>query len=170
MGAQTRANLLRFIGDLKVQTVNNNRRRIRSIVGISENNDIAPPGGVVSIATFFAQASGHALRYPTLVCIQLAPMTWVPLEWCEVVEGQPYRKTLSEDQTRRLIAFSRLIPDVRLQSIRNGLQVLGYSQSPCLQELGMKVDPNPMTIAGRILPTPTLACRRNATIQPRNGQ
>ncbi|KAG9024850.1 hypothetical protein FS837_005160 [Tulasnella sp. UAMH 9824] len=101
---------------------------------------------------------------------KVAPMTWVPLECCEVVEGQYYRNTLSEDQTRRLIAFSRLIPDVRLQTIRNGLQALGYSQSPYLQELGMKVDPNPMTLAGRILPTPTLACGENSAIQPRNGR
>lgn len=34
----------------------------------------------------------------------------------------------------------------------------------------MNVDPNPMTIKGRILPAPTLRFGRNVTIQPRDGR
>ncbi|KIO29145.1 hypothetical protein M407DRAFT_21715 [Tulasnella calospora MUT 4182] len=114
--------------------------------------------------------TGHRLRYPNLICVQLSRTAWVPLERCEVVQGQFYRKTLTPDQTGHMIEFSRLRPDIRLQNIRNGLQVLGYSNSTCLQEFGITVDPNPMTIAGRMLPTPTLIYGKNTIIQPRNGQ
>ncbi|KAG9029601.1 hypothetical protein FS837_003509, partial [Tulasnella sp. UAMH 9824] len=69
-----------------------------------------------------------------------------------------------------MVEFSRLRPEGRLQSIRNGLQVLGYGSTPCLQELGVSVDPNPMAIEGRILPKPTLLYGKGATVQPRNGQ
>lgn len=48
--------------------------------------------------------------------------------------------------------------------------MLQYSSSTYLQDFGIDVDPNPMTIKGRILPTPTLMYGQNASIQPRDGQ
>ncbi|KAG8918308.1 hypothetical protein FRC01_001932 [Tulasnella sp. 417] len=122
-----------------------------------------------ALETLITQAGGDRLNYPTLVCVQLSQAVWAPLECCEVTPGQFYNKALSPDQTRQMIEFSTLRPDGRLRSIRNGLQALGYNNNPCLQEFGMSVERNPMTIAGRILPTPTLIYGRNATIQPRNG-
>ncbi|KIO16424.1 hypothetical protein M407DRAFT_33925 [Tulasnella calospora MUT 4182] len=170
--ARTRRELLKFIRGLMVRTTGSG---IRSIKDISEKGAdtitfISDAGIATSISTYFTQMTGHALNYPTLICVQLSKTAWVPLEHCEVIQGQFYRKTLTPDQTKHMIEFSTLRPDVRLQSIRNGLQVLGYSNSPCLQEFGVKVDPNPMTITGRILPTPTLLYGKNATIQPLNGE
>lgn len=88
-----------------------------------------------------------------------------------------------------MVEFSTLRPEERLRNIRNGLQVsyiffvrlsveiyaaifqvLRYGNSAYLQDFGINVDANPMTIKGRILPPPTLTYGRNQTIQPRDGQ
>ncbi|KAG8942580.1 Eukaryotic translation initiation factor 2C [Tulasnella sp. 408] len=69
-----------------------------------------------------------------------------------------------------MVEFSTLRPDARLRNIRNGLQQLSYGNSAYLQDFGINVDANPMTIKGRILPTPTLMYGRNSSIVPRDGQ
>lgn len=55
--------------------------------------------------------------------LQLGKSAMMPMELCEVVPGQFYRKTLTPDQTKHMVEFSTLKPHARLQNIRQGLQV-----------------------------------------------
>ncbi|KAG8922787.1 hypothetical protein FRC01_013599 [Tulasnella sp. 417] len=123
----------------------------------------------IFVAAYF-QAAGRPLRYPSLVCVQLSSAVWAPLECCEVIPGQIFRKKKDPWQAYDMSLSSSLRPKDCLQSIRDGLQVLGYSNNNYLQEFGMNVDPNPMTAKGRILPPPTLLYGRNETIRPQDGR
>ncbi|KAG9047215.1 hypothetical protein FS837_002809 [Tulasnella sp. UAMH 9824] len=171
LDAQTRRDLLKFIRNLNVCTQGNGERRVRAIKDISEKGAdtltfLVDNGGTISLSGWFRKETGRPLRFPTL----LSKTAWVPMECCDVVPGQFYRKTLSPDQTKHMVKFSTLRPEDRLRSIRNGLQQLSYSNSPYLQDFGINVDPNPITIKGRILPPPTLLYGQNVTIQPRHGR
>ncbi|KAG8898575.1 hypothetical protein FRC01_010855, partial [Tulasnella sp. 417] len=164
-----------FIRNLKVRTTRGGETRERPIKDLSDKGADAlmfkkDDGGLTSVQAYFSQTTGRQLRHPGLVCVQLSKTAWVPIECCDVVDGQFYRKTLNPDQTKHMVDFSTLRPEERLRNIRNGLQVLRYGNSPYLQDFGINVDANPMTIKGRILPTPTLLYGKNQSIQPRDGQ
>lgn len=99
------------------------------------------------------------------------------------------RKQVPPDLVKGVLDFSTSRPEQRLQSIRNGLQVsraeiafipleslyplrvqvLQYGNSSYLRDFGIDVDPNPMLIQGRVLPTPTLQYA-GSEIRPANGQ
>ncbi|KIO29135.1 hypothetical protein M407DRAFT_21707 [Tulasnella calospora MUT 4182] len=171
LDARTRRDLLKFIRNLNVRTQRNGEARVRAIKDINEKGAdtlmfSTDDGGSMSVQAWFRKETGRPLRYPSL----LSKTAWVPLELCDVVPGQFYRKTLTPDQTKHMVEFSTLRPDARLRNIRNGLQQLSYGNSAYLQDFGINVDANPMTIKGRILPTPTLVYGRNSTIMPRDGQ
>ncbi|KAG8992734.1 hypothetical protein FRB90_000927 [Tulasnella sp. 427] len=175
LDTRTRKDLAKFIRNLNVRTTRNGESRVRAIKDISDRgaDTLMFPldgGGQISVQAWFRRETGRQLRYPNLVCVQLSKTAWVPLELCEVVPGQFYRKTLTPEQTKHMVEFSTLKPDARLRNIRNGLQQLSYGNSAFLQDFGINVDANPMTIKGRILPTPTLMYGRNSSIVPRDGQ
>ncbi|KAG8946725.1 hypothetical protein FRC04_011503 [Tulasnella sp. 424] len=173
---RARRDLLKFMRNLHVRRTPAYGQHTWTIKDISENGADAfsvESGGVTTSLqreAYIRQETGYRLRYPTLVCVQLSKTSWAPLECCEVAPGQFYRKTLAPDQTQHMVKFNTLRPDVRLQSIRNGLQVLGYGNSTYLQDLGIIVDPNPISINGRILPAPTLIYGQYVTLQPFNGR
>ncbi|KAG8952529.1 hypothetical protein FRC00_006749 [Tulasnella sp. 408] len=181
LDARTRRDLLKFIRNLNVRTQRGVETRIRAIRDISEKGADtllirADNGGTVPLPPRLR--TGKLLpRLPNLQALllnclvsKLSAAAWVPLECCDVVPGQFYRKTLTPDQTKHMVEFSTPRPDARLRNIRNGLQQLSYGNSPYLQDFGINVDPNPITIKCRILPTPTLLYGQNVTIQPRDGR
>ncbi|KAG8946718.1 hypothetical protein FRC04_011496 [Tulasnella sp. 424] len=172
---RTRRDLLKFIRNLTVRTNRNGEIRDRAIKDISEKGADTldfplDEGGRITVQAWHRRETGRPLRFPTVVCVLLGKRAWVPLELCEVLPGQFYRKTLTPDQTKHMVEFSTLRPDARLRNIRNGLQQLSYGNSAYLQDFGINVEPNPTTIKGRILPTPTLIYGRNSSIVPRDGQ
>ncbi|KIO16425.1 hypothetical protein M407DRAFT_33926 [Tulasnella calospora MUT 4182] len=174
LNTRSRIDLAKFLRGLYVRTTRGGETRLRSIRNVSEEGANARlfelNGTMISVAQFFLQESGTPLRYPNLVCVQLSRDAWVPLELCDVSPGQFYRNTLRPQQTKDMVEFSSLRPEERLRDIRNGLQALQYSNSSYLQDFEINVDPDPMNITARILPTPTLMYGQNATIQPRDGQ
>ncbi|KAG9047218.1 hypothetical protein FS837_002812, partial [Tulasnella sp. UAMH 9824] len=174
LNTRTRVALAKFLRTLRVRTTHGGNTRVRSIRSVSEQGANNLPfelnGTMISVAEYFLQETGSPLRYPNLVCVQLSKTAWLPLELCDVPPGQFYRNTLRPEQTKSMVGFSSLRPEERLRDIRNGLQTLQYSSSPYLQDFEINVDPNPMNIKGRILPTPTLLYGRNAAIQPRDGK
>ncbi|KAG8900669.1 hypothetical protein FRC01_010058, partial [Tulasnella sp. 417] len=169
LDARRRRDLAKFLRNLNVQITRAGQTRHHSIKAVSEQGASTflfdKEGTMTSVAAFF-QEIGHPLQFPTLVCVQVTAKAWYPLEVCRVLEGQFYRNVLNPNQTRDMVDFSTSRPEVRLKSIRDGLQMLQYSNSTYLQDFEINVDPEPMTIKGRILPTPTLLYGRNATIQP----
>lgn len=169
-----RKGLARYLRNLKVRSTRIDTSMAHTIKNVSVNGAdtllLKTEDREISVAAYYSQVAGYQLRYPSLICVQFSSKTWFPLECCEVIPGQVFPKKMEPDQANRMGRFSSLTPKDCLQSIRDGLQVLGYSSNKCLQEFGMNVDPDPMTIKGRILPPPTLVYGRNEPIIPRDGR
>jgi eukaryotic translation initiation factor 2C len=55
-----------------------------------------------------------------------------------------------------VLDFATMRPDARLKTIRGGIGVFNYQQSPYLDAFGMKVDEQQTTTDARVLQPPTL--------------
>lgn len=99
---------------------------------------------------------------------------WIPSELCTVLPGQLANRLLLGNQTRAMIEFAARRPFQNAESIVNdGLQVtkinpVAQGLNTHLKKFGIKVNPNLLTVPGRILPPPALSYRAK-TFTPVNG-
>lgn len=85
-----------------------------------------------------------------------------PLEMCNLVPGQLYKKKLPPDATATVVSFAAMPPADRLRIITAGggnqqrSPVQDYQHSEYLVDAGMQIDQTPTTIRGRLLNVPPL--------------
>ncbi|CAG8629736.1 19317_t:CDS:10, partial [Gigaspora margarita] len=120
-------------------------------------------GQTVDVATYFFKTYNHRLTYPHLPCVVVKKDVFLPMEVCEVIEGQRYIRKLSEKQTADMIRFTCQPPHMRANKIKQGVEILNYRGNEYLQQFGAPA---------RVIPTPTLQYHpssREAAIVPREG-
>jgi len=93
---------------------------------------------------------------PKVVLAEIGREAYAPLEFLEILPGQIMRKQVPSTKTKDMLDFATKRPDQRLNSIRNGLQVLNYLQSPYMLGFEMHVDDTPLTVNAHVLVPPTL--------------
>lgn len=99
---------------------------------------------------------------------------WIPAELCTVLPGQLAKRLLLGPQTTEMIRFAARRPHENADSITGpGLQVtkinpMANDLNVALRKFGIKVDPQLLTVPGRILPAPDLLYRQSTT-KPRVG-
>ncbi|KAL3203419.1 hypothetical protein MRX96_041859 [Rhipicephalus microplus] len=126
-------------------------------------------GSRCSVADYFQNRYGR-LVYLNLPCIQvgnLAHPVYLPLEVCEIVEGQHCRKTLDENQTSEMIKRTAQPPAKRFNEIRQSVRDLVGSNDQCLREFNIKISTEPTQLKGRVLEPPSLVFENNAVTKPR---
>ncbi|KAF8259431.1 argonaute-like protein [Lactarius quietus] len=113
-------------------------------------------GQMTTVADYFHQKLSRPLRFPDVICVELASGALIPLELCDVPKGQIMRKQVPPDKTNSVLEFATKRPNDRLNSIINGLGVLEYGQSQYLREFGLSVAEEPIRIQARVMNAPTL--------------
>ncbi|KAF8266852.1 argonaute-like protein [Lactarius quietus] len=113
-------------------------------------------GQTTTVADYFRQKLNRPLRFPDVICAELASGALIPLELCDVPKGQIMRKQVPSDKTNSVLEFATKRPNDRLNSIINGLGVLEYGQSQYVREFGMTVSEEPIRIQARVMNAPTL--------------
>lgn len=99
---------------------------------------------------------------------------WIPAELCTVLPGQLAKRLLLGPQTSEMIKFAARRPHQNAESITgDGLQVakinpMANGLNVALSKFGIKVDPQLLTVPGRILPAPELQYRAK-THRPSGG-
>ncbi|KAG6869085.1 hypothetical protein C0993_003405 [Termitomyces sp. T159_Od127] len=78
-----------------------------------------------------------------------------PMSACKTIQ-QLYKNRSSPDVVREALEFSPRDPKHRLNAITAGWQELKYTQSSFLIGAGITVDPQPLPVQGRLLPSPTI--------------
>ena len=82
--------------------------------------------------------------------------TYLPLEVCNIVQGQRCIKKLTDMQTSTMIkATARSAPD-REREINNLVRKADLNNDPYVQEFGLNISRNLMEVRGRVLPAPKL--------------
>ncbi|KAH8031316.1 hypothetical protein HPB51_015472 [Rhipicephalus microplus] len=128
-------------------------------------------GSRCSVADYFQNRYGH-LVHPNLPCIQvgsLAHPVYLPLEVCDIVEGQHCRKKLDESQTSEMIKRTAQPPAKRFNEIRQSVLDLVGSSDQCLREFNIKISTEPTPLKGRVLEPPSLLFENNAVTKPHEG-
>ncbi|KAJ7121276.1 hypothetical protein C8R43DRAFT_959621 [Mycena crocata] len=133
-------------------------------------------GPTTTIKKYYKAAYNIELRYHQTIGVvtsgKSAPfMVVIPLELCEMIPGQLYKKKLPPKATPQLVKFATLKPDKRLQMICETptAPVQNYASSEFMVDAGMFVDPRPITVQGRMLNTPSLVYKNHEQKRPRDG-
>ncbi|GBC06888.1 hypothetical protein RclHR1_07120002, partial [Rhizophagus clarus] len=129
-------------------------------------------GQQIDIATYFNRMLGRSLQYPFLPCIVVRRETYLPMEICNVVEGQRYLRKLNERQTADMIKFTCQSPKSRVNKINQGIEILNYRQNEYMQQFGFRVSNEMVITQARVLPAPTLQYHpnsRDSNFAPRDG-
>jgi eukaryotic translation initiation factor 2C len=150
MPDRERVALTRFIAGVRVQTqdAGTGAQRARvvrklSTQGASQTSFIMRGGRSMTVAKYFQDTTGKALRFPSLLCVEVRSMTCfisesstdvndvmqigqgalIPLELCTVLPGQLVKKEVPDDKKAALVEFATMAPKDRLASIKKGLEV-----------------------------------------------
>lgn len=121
----------------EVQTVNNNGVEMETTV---EN--------------YFKDTYNIRLHYPMLRCV-IGEGKILPLELCSVVKGQRCTK-LNEGQRLEMSEFTCLRPMDNANKVREDLRILSYDKNEYVEDFGIKVSSEMVTLWGRVLPAPTI--------------
>ncbi|KAF7366306.1 Protein argonaute-2 [Mycena sanguinolenta] len=162
-----RIKLGRFIAGIRVRTEDASRdpdpkkavtraRVVRKLTqqGASNVTFVMRGGRTLTVAKYYEETTGRPLRFPTVLCVELV------------------RKEVPDEKKADLVAFATKAPKDRLESIKNGMEVLAYGQSEYVRKFGLQVDPNVLATKARVLRPPTLKYGtggKAATVEPRNG-
>ncbi|XP_077504227.1 protein argonaute-2-like [Amblyomma americanum] len=128
-------------------------------------------GSQISVADYF-QSRYRRLSYPNFPCVQSGSPThpvYIPLEVCELAEGEHCRKKLDESQTAEMIKRTAKPPAKRFHEIRQSVRDMVSSSDKYLREFGVKINTEPSQVVGRVLDPPSLVFENNTMCKPRDG-
>ncbi len=112
-----------------------------------------------TVSKYFLDKYKMKLRYPHFPCLQVGQEhkhTYLPLEVCNIVQGQRCIKKLTDMQTSTMIkATARSAPD-REKEINSLIRKADFNNDPFVQEFGLNISHNLMEVRGRVLPPPKL--------------
>ncbi|XP_077548983.1 protein argonaute-4-like isoform X2 [Haemaphysalis longicornis] len=125
-----------------------------------------------TVADYFDEKYPGVIRQRNLPCIQSGSSkrpVYLPIEVCDIVEGQPYRKKLSPFMTSAMIKQTATSPSERFRHIQDSLNNLVPLADPYLREFGITLDTQATQLTGRCLTAPLLAFGGDE-VQPLDGQ
>ncbi|PIA41768.1 hypothetical protein AQUCO_02200300v1 [Aquilegia coerulea] len=131
----------------------------------------------LSVEQYFLDKYRIRLRcthWPALQAGSDSKPTYLPMEVCNIVEGQKYSKKLNERQVTAILKASCKRPEERERSIERMAWHNDYNNDKFAKEFGISVDSRLTTISsGRVLQPPMLKYHdtgKDVRIQPRVGQ
>lgn len=115
-------------------------------------------GKETSVYEYFQKEFNVRLQYPDLPLVRMTSgkNTMLPMELLKLENNQRYTSKLDERQTSAMIKFAATPPTDRWASIQHGLKMLDWNNDPVLKAFGFKIDTNPKTVDGRLIPAPTV--------------
>ncbi|KAG2752172.1 Piwi-domain-containing protein [Suillus brevipes Sb2] len=148
-------------------------KKIRGLVPNAGNYEFEN----TTVKDYFNKAWGRRIEYPNIIGIQVGSKDRdevIPAEMCVIAPDQRYTRKLPPEFSSLMVKFSSKNPQDRLALISAGInnRALDYQNSPFLQDAGITVSPDPISVVGHVLPTPRIHYGNPANsrpVQPRNG-
>lgn len=92
------------------------------------------------------------------------------MEFLEIAPAQKYQKKLTGNQVSDMIRATVEKPEARFQKLKNVVEnILKPDEDPYLKSIGMKINPEMMTVNARILPSPQIIFARDRTQNGSSG-
>ncbi|GFR09599.1 protein argonaute-4, partial [Trichonephila clavata] len=121
-----------------------------------------------TVAQYFASVY-EPLQYPHLPCVQANPETkkvYLPIEVCEVIEGQHCKKKLEDRQNAEMIKFTARAPKQRFDEIADIFKRANFNQDRLLNGFGIKVSAKPLALEGRVIEAPNVRYQNETSVKP----
>ncbi|KZT73857.1 Piwi-domain-containing protein [Daedalea quercina L-15889] len=108
----------------------------------------------------FRQTYNLHLQYPDIFGVRIGRDAVFPAELCVVERGQLYRKKIPAEIGPDFLKFSTQRPHDKLRTIEAAVsgpnQLFNYDVSDFMREAGLAIQPRPLLVEGKVLPTPTI--------------
>ncbi|XP_020575967.1 protein argonaute MEL1-like [Phalaenopsis equestris] len=162
-----RHEIQKALNGVRVETVHlpNVRRRYR-ITGITSQSAKElmftldeTAGTKISVAQYFRTHCKYNLRHDSLPCIKAGSDSkpkYLPLEVCQIVDGQRYVKKLNEVQVSEILKVACTPPTEREGKILELVRKNNYDNDLFAKNFGIGVQPNLITVEARVLQPPRL--------------
>uniref|UniRef100_A0A0A9ABP6 Protein argonaute MEL1 n=1 Tax=Arundo donax TaxID=35708 RepID=A0A0A9ABP6_ARUDO len=182
MADRDRLKLKKALRGVRVETTHQQgKRRIYKITGISsvplaQLNFSLNDEGQTTVVQYFAQRYKKRLECTAWPCLQSgndSRPTYLPMEVCQIIEGQRYPKKLSPQQVTGILKATCERPQDREKSILEMVGHNNYSADRLVQVFGIHVANQMVNVQARVLPPPMLKYHesgRERTCAPRVGQ
>lgn len=124
------------------------------------------------VSDYFLEQYQRRLQYPQLPCLQVGPESkkvYLPLEVCEILEGQHCKKKMTESQTSEMIKKTARPPVERFREIQQIVRRADFNNDPYNREFGIRVSTDPLQLDGRVIDPPNVRYNNDRRIMPRDG-
>jgi eukaryotic translation initiation factor 2C len=132
-------------------------------------------GEYITVTNYFKRMHNQYIQDTILPVINVGNRqnpTYLPVDVCTVLRGQPSNAKLSSAQTQRMISFAVRKPVQNATSItKNGVEVLGLGAQPnaTLGRFNISVSGTLINVPGRVLLGPPVQYRNSKTANTRFG-
>ncbi|XP_072988891.1 protein argonaute MEL1-like [Typha latifolia] len=116
-------------------------------------------GTRVSVVQYFKQRYNYSLKYVSWPCLQAGTdsrPTYLPIEVCNLLEGQRYARKLNERQVAGILRATCQRPSDREKNILEMVHGNNYNNDNYAKEFGIKVMNQLVSVDARVLPPPKL--------------
>ncbi|CAL5090915.1 unnamed protein product [Urochloa decumbens] len=133
-------------------------------------------GPQLTVVQYFKQRYKYQLQYTAWPCLQSGSESkpiYLPMEVCEIIEGQKYLRKLSDKQVTSILKATCERPQVREKNIIQMVDQNNYSADRLAQAFGITVANQMANVQARVLPPPMLKYHdsgREKTVAPSIGQ
>jgi len=136
------------------------RYRITGLTAIPLNDLTFDQDGTrVSVVQYFKCQYNHCLKCIHWPCLQAGSDSrpiYLPMEVCNILEGQRYSRKLNERQVTSILRMACERPTQRQNSILEVVSRNNYGNDYCAKEFGIKVTNQLALVDARVLPAPRL--------------
>ncbi|CAD6220784.1 unnamed protein product [Miscanthus lutarioriparius] len=177
-----RLKLKKALRGVRVETTHQQgKRSIYKITGITpvplaQLSFSCNEGPQLTVVQYFAQQYNYRLRYTAWPCLQSgndSKPIYLPMEVCQIIEGQRYPRKLSDTQVASILKATCKRPQEREDSIIKMVRHNNYSADRMAQVFGITVANQMANVQARVLPPPMLKYHESGkekTVAPSLGQ
>ena len=161
------------IKGLKIETTHMKRKqRVSSVSTQPARNEMFDCEGTqMSVVEYFKTKYNITLQHPELPCLKLGQNgACIPLELCNIIEGQRKQGKLTKEQLQAMIKHTALPAPQRQQLINDLVRKAEFDKNEFLADFGFKIGRDMVPVTGRVLKPPMIEYAQAEKELPRNGQ
>ncbi|KAK3126589.1 hypothetical protein QOZ80_7AG0559000 [Eleusine coracana subsp. coracana] len=176
-----RMTLKKALRGVRVETTHGEKRSVYKITGITsvplaELNFSPNEEGQMTVVQYFATRYSFRLQYTAWPCLQSGKDSkpiYLPMEACQIIEGQKYPKKLSSKQVTNILKATCEGPKRREKNILQMVDQNNYLTDGRAEAFGITLSKGMANVEARVLPPPMLKYHesgREETCAPSYGK
>ncbi|KAI1796003.1 Piwi-domain-containing protein [Ganoderma leucocontextum] len=177
--AQQYAELRSFLKGVRVKVVvapGMKARPIADLVPRAALQEFDTETERITVEAHFKRKYNLTVHHKECIGVRLGRSAIIPAEFCEIVEGQLFKKKIPAHIQKEFLSFATQRPEHRLDAIRTAVggapneQQFDYANSDFMREAGMSVSTEPMSLPSQVIRPPPILFRNPQHPHPQHTQ